>query len=96
MACRVRNRFRDCCKVGVFVSNEMIMTVSAIVTAYVAVFKAFGVLDNKFLPLVALGVAAVFVLVPNAVYTPLVDISTIGLISSGVYKMAKGYSKGKE
>lgn len=71
-------------------SNEMIMTVSAIVTAYVAVIKAFELMDNKFLPLAALVIAAVFVLVPADVYEKLITISTIGLISSGVYRMAKG------
>lgn len=75
-------------------SNEMIMTVSTIVTAYVAVFKGFDLVEGKFLPLIALVVAAIFVLVPKEVYITLVDISTIGLIASGVYKMAKGKGKG--
>jgi predicted metal-binding membrane protein len=69
--------------------NEMIITVSAIVASYVTVFKSFNLVDNKFLPLVALVIAAVFVLVPREVYEKLVLISTIGLGAAGVYQMTK-------
>lgn len=69
--------------------NEMIITVSAIVASYVAVFKAFNLVDNRFLPLIALGIAAVFVLVPSGIYDKLIQISTIGLGAAGVYQMTK-------
>jgi predicted metal-binding membrane protein len=69
--------------------NEMIITVSAIVASYVTVFKSFNLVDNKFLPLVALVIAALFVLVPRDVYEKLVLISTIGLGAAGVYQMTK-------
>jgi predicted metal-binding membrane protein len=70
-------------------NNEMIITISAIVASYVTVFKSFNLVDTKFLPLVALVIAAVFVLVPNVVYEKLVLISTIGLGAAGVYQMTK-------
>ncbi|QGQ96162.1 hypothetical protein EHS13_15400 [Paenibacillus psychroresistens] len=70
-------------------NNEMIITISAIVASYVTVFKSFNLVDTKFLPLVALMIAAVFVLVPNVVYEKLVLISTIGLGAAGVYQMTK-------
>jgi predicted metal-binding membrane protein len=69
--------------------NEMIITVSAIVASYVTVFKSFNLVDNKFLPLVALAIAALFVLVPRELYEKLVLISTIGLGAAGVYQMTK-------
>lgn len=69
--------------------NEMIITVSAIVASYVTVFKAFNLVDNRFLPLIALGIAAVFVLVPSGIYDKLIQISTIGLGAAGVYQMTK-------
>jgi predicted metal-binding membrane protein len=71
------------------VTNEMIITVSAIVASYVTVFKSFNLVDNKFLPLVALAIAAIFVLVPQVVYEKLILISTIGLGAAGVYQMTK-------
>jgi predicted metal-binding membrane protein len=69
--------------------NEMIITISAIVASYVTVFRSFNLIDNKFLPLIALAIAAVFVLVPREVYEKLVLISTIGLGAAGVYQMTK-------
>lgn len=70
-------------------NNEMIITVSAIVASYITVFKAFKLVDNRFLPLISLGIAALFVLVPIEVYEKLVVISTIGLGAAGVYQMTK-------
>jgi predicted metal-binding membrane protein len=67
----------------------MIITVSAIVAAYVTVFKAFKLMPNKYLPIVSLAIASVFVLVPTAVYDDLILISTIGLTAAGVYQMTK-------
>lgn len=69
--------------------NEMIITVSAIVASYVTVLKAFNLVDTRFLPLIALVIAAVFVLVPREVYEKLVLISTIGLGAAGVYQLTK-------
>lgn len=68
---------------------NLVLTVSAIITAYVAVFKSFKLIDNRFLPIVALLIAAVFVLVPTGAYDKLVLISTIGLGASGVYQLSK-------
>ncbi len=76
-------------------STDMIMTVSAIVAAYVAVFKAFKILDTRFLPIVALVIAAYFVLIPEAWYLKSIIISTIGLTASGVYSMTKNKEGGK-
>jgi predicted metal-binding membrane protein len=76
------------------VTSEMIITVSAIVAAYVTVFKSFKMIDNKFLPLVSLVIAAAFVLSPEYIYSKLVLISTIGLGAAGVYQMTR--SKGDE
>lgn len=67
-----------------------ILTVAAIVAAYVTVFKGFKLIPNKFLPLVALAVAAIFVLVPNGVQDKLIVISTIGLSAAGVYELSRG------
>jgi predicted metal-binding membrane protein len=69
--------------------NEMVITISAIVAAYVTVFKSFNLVDSKFLPLVSLAIAALFVLVPREVYDRMVLISTIGLGAAGVYHMTK-------
>jgi predicted metal-binding membrane protein len=66
-----------------------ILTLAALVAAYVGVFKGFKLIPNKYLPLVSLGVAAVFVLTPEAIQGKLILISTIGLTAAGVYNMAK-------
>jgi predicted metal-binding membrane protein len=76
-------------------TNEMIITVSAIVAAYVTVFKAFKLVDNRFLPIISLAIATVFVLVPKPVYDNLILISTIGLGAAGVYQMTKNKDGGK-
>jgi predicted metal-binding membrane protein len=70
-------------------NNEMIITVSAIIASYLTVFKSFNLVDTKFMPLISLAIAAVFVLVPSVVYENLVIISTIGLGAAGVYHMTK-------
>lgn len=67
-----------------------ILTVAAIVAAYVTVIKGFKLLHNKYLPLVALAIAAVFVLVPAGVQEKLIVISTIGLSAAGVYELSRG------
>jgi hypothetical protein len=70
-------------------TNEMIITVSAIVASYVAVFKSFKWIPTKYLPLVSLLIATIFVLVPEYIYNNLVLISTIGLGAAGMYHMTK-------
>ena len=72
-----------------------ILNLAALVAAYVGVFKGFKILPNKYMPLVALGVAAVFVLVPDMIQVKLIVISTIGLTAAGVYNMAKNKDDGK-
>lgn len=69
---------------------EMILTVSAIVAAYITVFKGFKLLDNRFIPLVSLVIAAGFVAAPTWLYEQMVLISTIGLGAAGVYHTATG------
>jgi predicted metal-binding membrane protein len=71
-----------------------ILTLSALVAAYVGVFKGFNLLPTKYMPLVALGVAAVFVLVPAILQGKIVLISTVGLTAAGVYNMAKNKGDG--
>jgi predicted metal-binding membrane protein len=66
-----------------------IITLAAIVASYVAVFKAFKLVDNKFLPIASLFVASVFVLVPEQIQSKLILISVIGLTAAGVYEMTK-------
>lgn len=77
-------------------TNEMILTVSAIVAAYVTVFKGFKLLDTKFLPLVALAIAAYYVLIPSVWFTKSITISVIGLTAAGVYSMTKNKEDAKK
>jgi predicted metal-binding membrane protein len=72
-----------------------ILTLSALVAAYVGVFKGFKLLPTKYLPLVALGVAAVFVLMPDAAQSKLILISSIGLGAAGAYSLIKNKGDGK-
>jgi len=74
-------------------TNEMIFATMAVITAYVAYFKKFNVVDTRYLPVVAVGMAAIFVLVPNWLYNILFLISMIGLGSTGFYHMNKGDKK---
>jgi hypothetical protein len=76
-------------------TNEMIITVSALVAAYVGVIKSFKLLPNKYLPLVSLVVAAAFVFSPAAIQDKIILISVIGLTASGVYGMTKNKDGGK-
>jgi hypothetical protein len=77
-------------------TNEMIITVSAIVASYVTVFKSFKLIETKWMPVVSLAIAAVFVLVPKPIYDNLVLISTIGLGAAGVYHMTKNKGDDKK
>lgn len=74
-------------------TNEMIFATMAIITAYVTYFKKFNVVETKYLPVVAVGLAAIFVLVPTHVYDVLFLISMIGLGATGYYHMNKGDAK---
>lgn len=65
-----------------------ILTLSAIVTAYVGVAKAYGV-NPKHSPLIALAIAAALVLAPEALQEKALKISTIGLMASGFYHYSK-------
>lgn len=69
------------------IAND-ILTLAALVAAYVGVAKGFG-LGEKYTHVVALIVAAIFVLVPDYIQTELITISVIGLTASGAYQYAK-------
>lgn len=65
-----------------------ILTIAALVAAYVGVVKGFGI-NEKYTHLVALIVAAAFVLVPDSVQSVIMKISVIGLTASGAYQYVK-------
>ncbi|MCY9513326.1 hypothetical protein [Paenibacillus apiarius] len=69
------------------VSND-ILTLGALVAAYVGVVRGFGLAD-KWTHITALIVAAVFVLVPDVVQQKLILISVIGLSATGAYQFTK-------
>jgi predicted metal-binding membrane protein len=79
------------------VVTQDILTLAALVAAYVGVAKGFG-LPAKWTHLVAIGVAAVFVLLPDAAQEKLALISVVGLTASGAYNYVKQPTKkdGKE
>lgn len=74
------------------VTND-ILTLAALVAAYVGVTKYFG-LPEKYTHLVALAVAAIFVLVPEVVQAKITLISVIGLTASGAYQYVKKRDNG--
>jgi hypothetical protein len=74
-------------------TNEMIFATMAIITAYIAYIKKFDLIPNKYLPVVAIGMAAIFVIVPLWLYNILFLISMIGLGATGYYHMNKGDKK---
>ena len=65
-----------------------ILTLAALVAAYVGVAKAYGV-KSKHSSAIALAVAAVFVLVPDVVQQKIIEISVVGLTASGAYSHIK-------
>ncbi|MBO9606620.1 MAG: hypothetical protein J7639_11745 [Paenibacillaceae bacterium] len=69
-------------------SEQDIVTLAALVAAFVGVAKGFG-LPSKYCPVAAIGIAAVFVLVPPPFQAKLITISMIGLTASGTYQFAK-------
>lgn len=71
-----------------------ILTMAALVAAYVGVAKLLG-MPPKYSSLLALGVAAVIVLVPEGVQEKIVLISTIGLTATGAYEYAKNIKSDK-
>lgn len=78
--------------------NELtteILSLAAIVTAYVGVAKAYG-MAAKHNHVLALLVAALFVLTPEPVKTWLTTISLVGLTASGAYKWAEGKKSEKK
>jgi len=68
--------------------EEQILQLAALVAAYVGVVKGFG-LPERWTHLVALIVAAVFVLVPDVVREKITLISLVGLTASGAYQYVK-------
>lgn len=69
------------------VSND-ILTLAALVAAYVGVARGFGLAD-KWTHITALLVAAVFILVPVWLQQTLIQISVVGLTASGAYQYTK-------
>lgn len=68
-------------------SND-ILTLAALVAAYVGVAKGFG-LKKQWTNVAAVLIAAVFVLVPDWIQTYLIQVSVIGLSATGAYQFAK-------
>jgi hypothetical protein len=69
-----------------------VLSLAAIVTAYVGVAKGYGI-PAKHNHVIAIGLAALFVLAPDSVKTALVTISLVGLTASGAYHYAKKADK---
>ncbi|WP_051621249.1 hypothetical protein [Paenibacillus sp. UNC451MF] len=65
-----------------------ILTLAALVAAYVGVVKGIG-LNEKYTHFVALLVAAAFILVPEQVQQAIIKTSIIGLTASGAYNYTK-------
>lgn len=73
--------------------NFDILSLAALVAAFVGVAKAYGV-NPKHSSVIALAVAAVIVLVPAEVRDKIILISTIGLTASGAYSYVKNKTGG--
>jgi hypothetical protein len=73
--------------------DEIVLQLAAIVAAYIGVGKTMGI-NSKYSPIIAIGIAAVFVLVPESVRTAITSISVIGLTASGAYSYVKNKSDG--
>lgn len=71
-----------------------ILSLAAVVAAYVGVVKAYGI-DPKHSHVIALAIAAVFVLVPDVVKEKLLAISIVGLTASGAYNYIKKRENGQ-
>lgn len=70
------------------IMEDQILQLAALVAAYVGVIKGFN-LPERWTHLVAIVVAAVFVLVPTAVREQITLISLVGLTASGAYQYVK-------
>ncbi|OXM84619.1 hypothetical protein [Paenibacillus rigui] len=75
-------------------TDDMILQLAAIVAAYVGVGKTLGI-NPKYSPLIAIAIAAVFVLVPDSMQKTITSISVIGLTASGAYSYVKNSDGGK-
>ncbi|GGA52554.1 hypothetical protein [Paenibacillus physcomitrellae] len=69
------------------VSND-ILTLAALVAAYVQISQGFG-LKDKWVHVIAVLIAAIFVFVPDYIQQKLILISIIGLSATGAYQYAK-------
>ncbi|MGE7828953.1 hypothetical protein [Paenibacillus sp. NPDC093718] len=69
-----------------YLTNEVLM-LAAVVTSYVGVIKGYGV-NKKHNHLIALLIAAIFVLVPTNIKEILTLVSVIGLTASGAYNFS--------
>lgn len=74
-------------------TDQDIMTLAALVAAYVGVIKKLG-LPANYSPIAALAIAAVFVLAPAAALGKLTAISVIGLTAAGAYSYVKNKDGG--
>ncbi|MFH5187084.1 hypothetical protein ACHHV8_33380 [Paenibacillus sp. TAB 01] len=65
-----------------------VLTLAALVAAYVGVAKGFGI-KEKWTHIASLFFAAVFILVPEEAQALIIKISIIGLTASGAYQYVK-------
>lgn len=72
-------------------NTDMILTLSALVTAYVGVAKTMG-MEIKWSSLLALAIAAILVLVPDYIRDKIIMISMIALSATGAYTLSKSKS----
>ncbi|MCK9862043.1 hypothetical protein [Paenibacillus sp. ATY16] len=75
--------------------QQDILTLAALVAAFVGVVKGYGV-PTKHSSAIAIGVAAIFVLVPSTVRDTIINIAVIGLTASGAYSYVKTKDNGKD
>ena len=69
-----------------------LLALAALVAAWVGFVRGFG-LQDKYTHLVAIAIAAIFVLVPDAISDQIVTISIVGLSATGAYQYTKGAKK---
>ncbi|OXM86450.1 hypothetical protein [Paenibacillus rigui] len=70
-----------------------ILTLAALVAAYVGVVKRFG-MNEKWTHIAALLFSAIFVLIPESAQSLTIKMSVIGLTASGAYQYVKKRSDG--
>ncbi|NMM52165.1 hypothetical protein [Paenibacillus aquistagni] len=71
-----------------------VLSLAALVAAYVGVARGFGLTD-KWTHLAAVLIAAVFILVPDPIQQTLITTSVVGLTASGAYQYTKKRSDTK-